>query len=101
MLFADDTTALTKGKNIADLSNFINCELQKLGTWLRSNKLAVNTGKTKIMIFYPKGKRVPDNVVFHLIIMILVRLIFRNLFIPLKESLILLKFQLLKSLGFT
>ena len=57
MLFADDTTALTKGKNIADLSNFINCELQKLGTWLRSNKLAVNTGKTKIMIFYPKGSQ--------------------------------------------
>ena len=57
MLFADDTTALTKGKNIADLSNFINCELQKLGTWLRSNKLAVKTGKTKIMIFYPKGSQ--------------------------------------------
>ena len=57
ILFADDTTALTKGKNIADLSNFINCELQKLGTWLRSNKLAVNTGKTKIMIFYPKGSQ--------------------------------------------
>ena len=54
ILFADDTTALTKGKNIQDLSNFINSELQKLGTWLRSNKLAVNTGKTKIMIFYPK-----------------------------------------------
>ena len=39
------------------------------------------------MIFYPKSKRVPDNVVFHLIIMILVHLIFLNLFIPLKESL--------------
>ena len=52
MLFADDTTALTKGKNIEDLSN-----LQKLCTWLRSNKLAVNTGKTKIMIFYPKGSQ--------------------------------------------
>ena len=31
---------------------------------LRSNKLAVNTDKTKKMIFYPKGKRVPDNVIF-------------------------------------
>ena len=59
ILFADNTTALTKGKNIEDLSN-----LQKLCTWLRSNKLAVNTDKTKIMIFHPKGKRVPDNVVF-------------------------------------
>ena len=69
---------------------FLISELQKLGTWLRSNKIAFNTGKTKIMIFYPKGKRVPDNVVFHLIIMILVRLIFRNLFIPMEKSLILL-----------
>ena len=25
ILFADDTTALTKGKNIDDFSNFINC----------------------------------------------------------------------------
>ena len=55
-LFANDTTALTKEKNIENLSNFINYELQKLGTWLKSNELAVNTGKTKIMIFYPKGK---------------------------------------------
>ena len=47
ILFVDDTTALTKGKNIEDLSNFINSELQKLGAWLRSNKLAVNTDKTK------------------------------------------------------
>ena len=64
ILFADDTTALTKGKNIEDLSNFINSELQKLGTWLRSNKLAVKTDKSKIIIFYPKGKLVPDNVVW-------------------------------------
>ena len=26
---------------------FLISELQKLGTWLRSNKIAVNTGKTK------------------------------------------------------
>ena len=47
-LFADDTTALSKGKNIEDLANFVNNELQKLGTWLRSNKLAINT---KILVF--------------------------------------------------
>ena len=34
ILFVDDTTALTKGKNIENLSNFINSELQKLGAWL-------------------------------------------------------------------
>lgn len=59
LLFADDTTALAKGKNLPDLTTFVNLELQKLATWLKSNKLAVNTGKTKVVIFHPKGKVLP------------------------------------------
>ena len=55
LLFADDTTGLAKGKNIPDLVNFVNLELQKLASWLKSNKPAVNTGKTKVMVFHPKG----------------------------------------------
>ena len=38
-LFADDTTALRKGTSIFELGNFVNLELQKLGMWLRANKL--------------------------------------------------------------
>ncbi len=29
-------------------------------TWLRANKLSINASKTKIMIFHPKNKFVPD-----------------------------------------
>ena len=58
--FADDTSALCKGNNLVELSNFMNLELQKIGTWLRANKLAINASKTKIMIFHPKGKIIPD-----------------------------------------
>lgn len=31
-----------------------------MGTWLRANKLSINASKTKIMIFHPKNKLVPD-----------------------------------------
>ena len=60
ILFADDTTGLVRGPNIADLASVINLELQKMGTWLRANKLSINASKTKIMIFHPKNKLVPD-----------------------------------------
>ena len=60
LLFADDTTGLAKGKNIPDLVTSVNLELQKLASWLKSNKLAVNTGKTKVMIFHPKGLPIPN-----------------------------------------
>ena len=96
ILFADDTTVLTKGKNIEDLSN-----LQKLCTWLRSNKLAVNTDKTKIMNFYPKGKRVPDNVFFSFTNNDIGSSNIPELIYPIERISILLKFQLLKSWGFT
>ena len=64
--FADDTSAVISGKRIEDLVPFVNKEMQKIGTWLRANKLAINTSKTKVMIFHPKGKNVPEtNFVFN------------------------------------
>ena len=64
--FADDTSVLCKGKNLEELVQLVNFEVQKLGIWLRANKLAVNASKTKVMIFHPKGKKIPDvNFVFN------------------------------------
>ena len=37
---------------------------KKLGVWLRFNKLAINTSKTKIIVFHPKGKSVPTEMIF-------------------------------------
>jgi len=62
--FADDTTGLCKGKNLNVMVPFVNQELQKIGVWLRSHKLSINTGKTKVMIFHPKGKYVDPNLNF-------------------------------------
>ena len=60
ILFADDTTGLIKGPDIQVLADKINLELQKIGTWLRANKLSINASKTKIIIFHPRNKQVPD-----------------------------------------
>ena len=59
--FADDTTALAKGQSLNELVQFVNYEIQKLGIWLRANKLSINAAKTKIMIFHSKGKVIPDD----------------------------------------
>jgi len=58
VLFADDTTCLGQGKNLKNLTEYINGELQKISNWFRSNKMAVNTTKTKFIVFRTRGKRV-------------------------------------------
>ena len=62
--FADDTTGLPKGSSINELVKTVNHEIQNLGVWLRSNKLAINTSKTKIIVFHPKGKSGPTEIAF-------------------------------------
>ena len=61
-LFADDTSCLAEHNNLNDLIVFVNCELQKLANWFRSNKMAVNISKTKYIIFRTKGKQIDYNI---------------------------------------
>jgi hypothetical protein len=58
VLFADDTTCLSKGQDLRVLTTFVNVELQKMANWFRANKMAVNTSKTKFIIFRTHGKQV-------------------------------------------
>jgi hypothetical protein len=60
-LFADDTTGLGKGKNLNELTTYVNGELQKIANWLRANKMAINTSKKKFIVFRTRGKRVDPN----------------------------------------
>jgi hypothetical protein len=60
-LFADDTNALAKGDDLPSLIDYVNTELQKIALWLQSNKLAVNTSKTKCIIFRTKNRRINLN----------------------------------------
>jgi hypothetical protein len=56
VLFADDTTCLAKGKKLNELVLYVNHELQKIALWFKANKMAVNTAKTKFIIFKPMEK---------------------------------------------
>jgi hypothetical protein len=67
VLFANDTTGLAKGKNLRDLTFYVNGELQKIAKWLRANKMAVNTAKFEVytVAFRTRGKRInPDDCQF-------------------------------------
>jgi hypothetical protein len=55
-LFADDTSALKSRNDLAKLFTYINIELKNLSRWFRANKMAVNTSKTKYIIFHTQGK---------------------------------------------
>jgi hypothetical protein len=54
VLFADDTNVIYTSSNIDQFENSINDDLQKIGDWFNSNKLSVNVGKTKYIMFGPK-----------------------------------------------
>ncbi len=58
LLFADDTCALASNSNLPDLIQKCNQEINKIAIWLKSNKLAVNVGKCKFLIFHNKGKKI-------------------------------------------
>jgi hypothetical protein len=49
---------LAEHKNLNDLINFINTELQKLAIWFKANKMALNVKKTQYIIFRTRGKKI-------------------------------------------
>ncbi len=61
LLFADDTAGLAKGKDLKVLVKFVNDELKKISFWFLQNKMAVNTSKTKFIVFRPRGKPINDD----------------------------------------
>ena len=61
VLFADDTTCLAKDKNLNVLIKYVNTELQKVANWFLANKMAVNTTKTKFIVFRTHGKKINND----------------------------------------
>ena len=43
VLYADDTCVLLNGKSLNLIVETVNAELQLLSTWLKSNKISLNT----------------------------------------------------------
>jgi len=55
ILFADDTNIFFMHKTLIDMFMTANCELQKLSTWFRVNKLSLNVKKTNFIVFTARG----------------------------------------------
>ena len=69
ILFADDTSLKSfinsklPGFSIENSSHLINIELQKVNDWLAVNKLSLNVGKTKFMLFHTAQKKNIKNII--------------------------------------
>ena len=49
--FADDTAVVLEGSDMTEMCTTVNCELDRLHTWLCTNRLSLNKSKTSFMIF--------------------------------------------------
>ena len=54
VLFADDAVFIAEGKTIKLLQKCLNQNVKFIFNWLTTNKLTLNSGKTKYMIFHCK-----------------------------------------------
>ena len=62
--FADDTNLLLIDKSLKKINKYINHELKHLCQWIRSNRLSINGGKTKIIIFRNRYQQINKNLNF-------------------------------------
>ena len=60
-MYADDTAILKCGKDCREISLALNSDLLILTRWFTANKLSLNAGKTKSMLFYNGRKFSNDN----------------------------------------
>ena len=54
IVFADDTTVVIEGNTLDVIITSLNSELDRINTWLKSNKLSLNVAKMQ-------GKKPPNN----------------------------------------
>lgn len=60
VFFADDTNVLIAHLNFNTLMKMGNEELKNLNDWLITNKLILNSKKTKVIVFRSRGKSIPE-----------------------------------------
>ena len=61
VLYADDTCVLVNGKSLNVIIETVNSELQLLSTWLKSNKLSLNTTNSYYAVFHRARMKLPNN----------------------------------------
>ena len=62
-MYADDTSISHSAKNISDLNDTLNHDLDRLKEWLQGNKLSLNVTKTQAMVVgsRPNLKKIADS----------------------------------------
>ena len=55
---ADDTNLFLTHNNIKEMFSLMNCELEKFNNWFKSNKLFINTDKTKFILFHKSRQNI-------------------------------------------
>ena len=60
VMYADDTCVVIHGKYMLSIITTLNHELHMLSTWLKANKLSLNTDKIYYMIFHRARIKPPD-----------------------------------------
>jgi hypothetical protein len=60
-MFADDTCCLDSDENLDNLIRRVNDGINKIAVWFKANKMAINTSKTKYIIFRSKNKKINLN----------------------------------------
>ena len=60
LLFAGDTNLIKSGSNLSDMEDELNTELSKISTWLKTNKLSRDIGKTHFIPFTNKKRKDHD-----------------------------------------
>ena len=61
-MYADDTTLYCSIDTLAtnNINNVINEHLDKVNVWMNSNKLVLNSKKTKYVLFHQHNKTLPN-----------------------------------------
>jgi len=62
IMYADDTSVLLSGKDLHDLTQLLNKELDLLSTWLKANKLSLNVEKTFYVVFHRAKLKAGSNI---------------------------------------
>ena len=65
--FADDTCIMHASNKLKTLESNLNMDLKYVSDWLKANRLSLNIGKTKLLIFHPYQKKLNmENIYFKL-----------------------------------
>ena len=62
ILFADDTNIFHSHSCLKDLNLIMQDEINKIADWITSNKLSLNTAKTKFILFRSSNKKLKHNI---------------------------------------